>query len=62
MEVYKVYWWQHNSPNGQHSSAKVHRLLNVHVKDGVDEPENIEDYDITLGKLENLECEVIDGE
>jgi len=62
MEVYKVYWWQHNSPNGQYSSAKVHRLLDVHVKDGEEEPKSIEDYDITLGKLDKLECEVIDGE
>ncbi len=62
MEVHKVYWWKHNSPNAQYSSAKVHRLINVHVKEGVDEPKSIEDYDITLGKLENLECEVIDGE
>ncbi|MBN2388202.1 MAG: type I-C CRISPR-associated protein Cas7/Csd2 [Anaerolineales bacterium] len=62
MEVYKVYWWEHNSPNGQYSSAKVHRLLSVSVKDGVEEPRNIEDYAITLGKLEGLNCEEIDGE
>lgn len=29
MEVLKVIWWQHNCPNGQLSSAKVHRSLNV---------------------------------
>ena len=29
MEVLKVIWWQHNSPCGQYSSAKVHRSLNV---------------------------------
>ncbi|MBV6467680.1 MAG: hypothetical protein PGMFKBFP_03049 [Anaerolineales bacterium] len=60
MEVYKVYWWKHNNPNGQYSSAKVHRLLDV--KATKDEPTNIEDYDITLGTLDNLECEVLDGE
>lgn len=60
MEVYKVYWWPHNSPNGQYSSAKVHRLLDV--KPNKDEPKSIQDYDITLGKLDKLECEVIDGE
>jgi CRISPR-associated protein Csd2 len=27
MEIHKVYWWEHNSQNGQYSSAKVHRLL-----------------------------------
>ncbi len=62
MEVYKVYWWQHNSPNGQYSSAKVHRLLNVCVKDGVEEPKSIEDYDIALNELSGLKCEMIDGE
>jgi CRISPR-associated protein Csd2 len=60
MEVYKVYWWAHNNPNGQYSSAKVHRLLSVKVNK--DDPKNIEDYDITLGKLDKLECEIIDGE
>ena len=29
MEVYKLYWWQHNCPVGQYSSAKVHRLVRV---------------------------------
>jgi len=63
MEVYRVYWWKHNNPNGQYSSAKVHRLLKVSVKDGVDEPRHIEeDYDIKLDELPGLKCEVIDGE
>jgi CRISPR-associated protein Csd2 len=60
MEVYKVYWWQHDSPNGQYSSAKVHRLLDV--KPSKDEPKSIDDYTITLDKLEKLECKVIEGE
>jgi len=29
MEVKKVIWWKHNSPNGQYSSARVHRSLDV---------------------------------
>lgn len=62
MEVYKVYWWQHSSPNGQYSSAKVHRLLGVCTKEGVESPRSIDDYKITLGKLDGLNCEVIDGE
>jgi len=60
MEVHKVYWWKHNSNNGQYSSAKVHRLLEV--KQNKDEPKDIKDYDITLNELKDLECEVIDGE
>jgi CRISPR-associated protein Csd2 len=60
MEVYKVYWWEHNSPNGQYSSAKVHRLLKVDTK--AEEPKSIEDYEIALGQLDGLKCETIDGE
>jgi CRISPR-associated protein Csd2 len=60
MEVYKVYWWEHNNPNGQYSSAKVHRL--VDVKPNKDNLNSIEDYTITLGELPGLKCEVMDGE
>ena len=62
MEVHKVYWWEHNSPNGQYSSAKVHRLLSVKLKDGVDEPRTIGDYEIGLGTLPGLAFEAIEGE
>lgn len=60
MEVYKLYWWEHNSPIGQYSSAKVHRLLTV--EPASDEPRSIEDYRIILAELPDLTCEVIDGE
>ncbi len=60
MEVYKLYWWEHNSPNGQYSAAKVHRLLKVETDK--EEPQNIEDYTITLGELEGLKYEEINGE
>lgn len=36
MEVLKVVWWQHNSPHGQYSSAKVHRSLSVESDGSVD--------------------------
>lgn len=62
MEVVKVFWWEHNCSTGQYSSAKVHRLLNVQPKSGVEVPKSIEDYEIDLKALENLKCEVIDGE
>jgi len=62
MTVHKAYWWEHNSKNGQYSSAKVHRLLKVKVKDGVEEPNSIEDYDIQRDDLSGLNCEEIDGE
>lgn len=62
MSVHKVYWCKHNSPNGQYSSAKVHGSLKIKVKDGVEEPKSIEDYEITFKKLDGLDCEVLDGE
>lgn len=62
MEVYKVYWWEHNCKNGQYSSAKVHRSLEVLLKPGVTEPKDIEeDYDIILHELPSLKPDVIEG-
>lgn len=61
MEVVKVYWWQHNCKDGQYSSAKVHRSLEVHLKDGVDTPTKAEDYDIVLKELPDLKVEVLEG-
>ncbi len=61
MEVIKVIWWKHNCKDGQYSSAKVHRLVEVSLKDGVSVPESVDDYDIKINSLENLECEEIDG-
>ena len=60
MEVHKVFWCEHNSPNGQYSSAKVHRSLSV--KSNKEEPKSIEDYDIKFNKPDGLNCEEIDGE
>lgn len=60
MEVVKVIWWEHNCKEGQYSSAKVHRSLNVKLKDGVAIPSSFEDYDITLNKLDSLTPEIID--
>jgi CRISPR-associated protein Csd2 len=62
MEVHKVYWWEHNRQNGQYSSAKVHRLLSVKVKDSAEEAKDIKDYDIKRLDLPGLNWEEIDGE
>lgn len=69
MEVYKLYWWEHNSPNGQYSSAKVHRSVSnkIGVQEDVNEPKNIGDYyipkkDEIEKELPGLTCEVIEGE
>lgn len=60
MEIAKVFWWKHNCPIGQLSSAKVHRLLKCKLKDGVDEPKDIDDFDIIL-KDSEVDCEVLEG-
>lgn len=61
MEVVKLYWWRHNCKDGQYSSAKVHRLVNVSLKEGVTQPISADDYVITLSSLDGLVCEEIDG-
>lgn len=59
MEVCRVYWWKHNCPMGQYSSAKVHRLLHVAAK--IDDPKEFEDYQIQVDTLPNLAYEEIEG-
>ena len=65
MEVIKLFWWEHNCKDGQYSSAKVHRSLQVKLKkdnEGKDRiPACADDYDITLLPLDGLVPEVIDG-
>ena len=60
MEVVKVIWWEHNCKEGQYSSAKVHRSLNVRLKDSIAIPSSFEDYDITVSELDSLTPEIID--
>lgn len=60
MEVVKLYWWEHNCKDGQYSSAKVHRLLHIVKKDGVESARSAEDYQITCDKLPNLDVSVYD--
>ena len=61
MVVVKVYWWKHNNKIGQYSSAKVHKSLKIELKDGIDIPKKVEDYDIMVEKLDGLEPEIIEG-
>jgi CRISPR-associated protein Csd2 len=50
MEVLKVIWWKHDSKQGRHSSAKVHRSLKVNPDGGY-----------TLDPLDGLDPDEIDG-
>lgn len=61
MEVVRLYWWKHNNQIGQYSSAKVHKSLDIKLKDGVLNPSSVEDYEITLNSPEGLEPEIING-
>lgn len=60
MEVVKLYWWTHNCKDGQYSSARVHRLLHIVKKDGVEIARSAEDYQITCDTLPNLDVSVYD--
>ena len=61
MEVYRLYWWEHNCKGGQYSSAAVHRSVEVKQKAGVTDPKSPEDYEITVLPLDGLTPEVVDG-
>ncbi len=61
MEVVKLYWWEHNCPAGQYSSAKVHRSIKIRQKDEQTLPSCVEDYEITLEELPGLTPEIING-
>lgn len=61
MEVAKLIWWDHGTPTGKYSSAKVHRSLKVEPKPDVAEPRAIDDYDIIIEELLGLEVDVIEG-
>lgn len=55
MEVYRVYWWKHDSKSGQYPSAKVHRSLKVEMNEKEAAPI------ITLDDLEGLKPEIYEG-
>lgn len=61
MEMVKLYWWKHDNPNGQYSAAKVHRSVDISLKDGVRDPKDFTDYNIVLNELEGLQVEVLEG-
>ena len=61
MEVIKLYWFKHNCKDGQYSSAKVHRSIEVTQKPEVIVPTRIEDFEIQVNPLEGLEMEEIEG-
>lgn len=63
MEVYKLYWWQHNCKDGQYSSAKVHRSVKISLKNEENLPKTVDDYVIQYddSEITDLNVEIIDG-
>ena len=61
MEMVKLYWWKHDNPNGQYSAAKVHRSVDISLKDGVRDPKDFTDYNIVLNELEGLQVQELEG-
>ncbi len=59
MDVVKVVWWTHNCPIGQYSSAVVHNSIKVRPKSGCENPKCLDDYEITVDKLDGLKTEII---
>jgi len=57
MEVCRLYWWKHESKTPRYSSAKVHRQVEVKLKEGASRPNSFSDYDVKLNELEGLDCE-----
>jgi CRISPR-associated protein Csd2 len=68
MEVKQLYWFTHPSKLGVASSAKVHNLVEIEVKDNNIKPAKYEDYSISLNKQKleilqekGLQVETIEG-
>ncbi len=61
MEVKKLYWFKHNCPMGNFSSARVHNSVKVTLKEGVDMPKCFDDFEIEYTSLDGIECEIIEG-
>lgn len=57
MEVCRLYWWKHDSKTPKYSSAKVHRQVEVSLKEGVSRPTSFNDYIVKLNELDGLACE-----
>ncbi len=57
MEVCRLYWWNHDSKTPKYSSAKVHRQVEVSLKEGVSRPTSFNDYIVKLNELDGLACE-----
>lgn len=60
MEVCRVYWWEHDCKTPKVSSAKIHRALQIKLKEGISSPHCFDDYDISLTEIDGIKPEIID--
>ncbi len=61
MSVLKVYWWKHNTKDGQYSSMQVHDSVKIALKNDVQLAKSVDDFEITLAELDGLKPEIING-
>ncbi len=68
MEVKQLYWFTHPSKLGVASSAKIHDLAEIEVKDSNIRPAKYEDYSVSLNKQKlamlaekGLQVEILEG-
>ncbi|MFH2058773.1 MAG: type I-C CRISPR-associated protein Cas7/Csd2 [Pseudomonadota bacterium] len=62
MDVMKVLWWEHKSPSGQHSSAKVHGALRELLETNKDGSYDSNKLKNKLKNLEPKELDQLEGE
>lgn len=60
MEVCRIYWWEHDCKTPKVSSAKIHRALQITLKDGISAPRAFDDYNISLAEIDGVKPEIID--
>lgn len=62
MDVQRVIWWQHNSPSGQYSSARVHRALRELLESNKDGTYDSRKLAEDLSGLEMQELDSLEGD
>ena len=60
MEVCRVYWWEHDCRTPKLSTAKIHRALQIKLKEDISVPHSFADYDISLAEIDGVKPEIID--
>ena len=59
MEVLRVYWWQHDSKLGKHSSAQMHNSVKVIAKNNP--IKDVEDIDFEETPFDDVNEDIYEG-